>query len=48
MKITMAPSVKVNAGQSANAVHSAVSIEHPYDDLTLSEAMDLMKRALLA
>ena len=48
MKITITPSHKPEIGQSASAVHTEVSIEHPYDDLSLDEVLSLMKGALRA
>lgn len=48
MKITISPTVGPATGQPADTVHSAISVEHPYDELNAAEAIQLMKQALIA
>ena len=48
MKITIAPSDKPQPLASVDAVPSVVTVEHPYDDLDVCGAMQLVKKALIA
>lgn len=48
MKITIEPSDRDAWGRTADCIHSKITIEHPYDDLSLDDAMRLVQQALLA
>jgi hypothetical protein len=48
MKITITPSRKPEIGEAAGAAYTTVTIEHPYDDLNVEEAVAVMKSALVA
>lgn len=48
MKIMIAPSRPPHKGEPADQVPSAVTVEHPYDDLNAVDAARLARMALIA
>lgn len=47
MKVTLTPSHPPTLGQSAGTVQTGVTVEHPYDDLSVGQAVQLVRQALV-